>query len=189
MLRVAATATFAVGLQLGFTATKCRGLRVRLRLQAQICHRCVTAHPYRLRNRALIGVYRRLLLHAGMLCRRRASPRVRHMGSRRAAEGCVDANTQCARLQASGKTLGSQKKAPGPQRCSSQPVLLFVADCLKLAISHPQRCGRVTAITAPSQGPQGHLRGTPPPPRRTRNDALPVLRPQPERRHHNIKRL
>ena len=146
--------------------------------------------PEQAAESALIAVYRRLLLHAVLtLLPTPSSPRVRRMGSRRPAEGCVDANTQCARLQASGKTLGSQKKAPGPQRCSSQPVLLFVADCLKLAISHPQRCGRVTAITAPSQGPQGHLRGTPPPPRRARNDALPVLRPLTKRRHDHLQGL
>ena len=62
----------------------------------------------------------------GMLCRRQASPRVRRMRSRRAAEGCVDADSIRLSVASARKTLA--KRASRGQLVPSTPVLLSVAE-------------------------------------------------------------
>ena len=115
--------------QLGFTATKCCGLRVLLRLQAQRCHRCDTHTVQTAESALYMAVYRRLLLHAGHALPTPSSPRVLRMGSRRVAEGCVDADSIRAWSVASArKTLAKQ---------ASRGASLFLAATVLLSVAEP----------------------------------------------------
>ena len=131
-------------------------------------HRYVTdatTHKCRLRNRALIAVYRRLLLHAWHALRRQASLRVRRMDSRRAAEGCVDADSIRAWSAASArKTLGKQASR-GASLFLAAPVQLSVAEeshyllsLIRSAVkSNRNRCALHARSQGPTRSSPGHL--------------------------------
>ena len=94
-------------------------------------HRYVTdatAHPYRLRNRALIAVYRRLIFACWHALPTPRTPRVRHMGSRRAAEGCVDADSIRAWSVASARKTLAKQASRGASLFLAAPVLLSGAE-------------------------------------------------------------
>ena len=126
MLALAATATFAVGLQLGFTATNCRAFEVFCACK----HKYVTdatRTPVQAAESALIAVYFGRCFASFWHATAAASSPTRRNVLPRPAEGCVDANTPSAAARASGvKTLA--KQASRGARFLATPVLLSGAE-------------------------------------------------------------